>query len=304
MSITLDILIPTYNRCDFLKKNLNVLSEIISKNNLAGVVKVLVSNNNSDDDTCDVINYVGSDHIVSYNQKKNIGLEENVLFLIGESTADYIMYLGDDDYVSSGYLLNAVNCLMQDRSIKLIVPSFYPVNFSGDIIGKGRDVDVGEKIYEAGFESALYFSWRAHQMSGLCFFRDGLIENYREKMVCNLYPFIFFAAVSAFSGKSIHMTNYPLSVTQVTNENKDWSYGGDGLLDDVFNNFNSLEISWIQRVALEQSFLRKNKSRVVNSFSENKMLFIKLVLRSKNTSIATKLSYIPIIVYFALKKML
>jgi len=72
----IDILIPTYNRCTDLVKNLTVLSERVEKEKLHGNFRVLVSDNHSTDGTLraldDKCQEVPFDLIV-YSQKKMSG---------------------------------------------------------------------------------------------------------------------------------------------------------------------------------------------------------------------------------------
>ena len=99
--MTLDILIPTYNRSLYLLKNLKQLEGYILKNNLEREVSIIVSNNCSTDNTAQIVDgFISKTSInVSYfEQESNLGLEGNALFVLEKATSPYVMYMGDDDY--------------------------------------------------------------------------------------------------------------------------------------------------------------------------------------------------------------
>lgn len=261
----LTILIPTYNRASDLDYNLNLLEQFIVNESLANHVCVLISNNCSSDDTKNVVsNHVSNNkiHINYYEQITNIGLEQNALFVLKKAETEYVMFLGDDDYVQEGYLSRVVLELKQHPALGCIIPSNKGIlSDKSEILGSGREIDTSSTYYTAGFDACLANSWRGHQISGIVLQREGLYEEYIQCGVHNLYPFIFFVSYIALKKDVLHLTDYPILVTRVPQTKKNWNYGQNGLLTDIFNNYRYLNVTKKQRGLLERNIIVKNEWR-------------------------------------------
>lgn len=256
---TLTVLIPTYNRAVYLQRNLRQLCTYVSRNGLEREVGVLVSNNQSPDDTVSAVAEVQRAwpgvSLSLVNQPRNIGSVRNVLFLLDAADTEYVLYVGDDDYIEEQFLLRVMD-LIATRSVSLVVPSNVAITLEGEPVGYGRDVGLPERAMQPGLSSCLYFAWRGHQMSGLVFRREGLMDLCRRHQINNMYLFIYLVAVSALRGEAVHLTAYPVKVSTPTQHAKGWSYGNDGLLGDVFANFAHLDgVGLVARCALEMKFL-------------------------------------------------
>jgi len=251
----LSILIPTYNRSLFLNKNLEMLADYIRKGNIENEVEIVVSNNHSTDNTDEIVNQfieINKDILFQYyTQNINIGLEKNALFVLNVTKGEYVMYLGDDDYIEENYLLKSIALLKSSPSTYVIIPNFIPVNLEGVQIGNGRDDKLVNHLFNAGFKNCLENSWRGHQLSGLILKRENLYENYIKQKVNNTYPFIFFVAYLCLNGNTYHFTEFPVKVTQPGQDKKDWNYGKDGLLNEIFDNYKKLPVSFLQKTKLQ-----------------------------------------------------
>ena len=244
----LSILIPTYNRSTFLIKNLDLLSHYIRKGNFHKDIEIVISNNQSKDSTDVDIKYFQNNNIeinIQYFlQIENIGLEKNALFVLKEAKGNFVMYLGDDDYMDYQYLKETITTIEMEKLLTCIIPSNCPVNTQGHEQNynkyKGRDLNLPNRMYKAGFYNCLSNSWRGHQLSGLVFKREGLIDEYHERNINNIYPFIFMVAYNSLRGKTLHLTQYPLKITVVDQHNKDWDYTADGILIREDYSFNGL----------------------------------------------------------------
>ncbi|EMW0562747.1 TPA: glycosyltransferase [Vibrio parahaemolyticus] len=290
VSKKLDILIPTYNRSCYVRKNINSIIEIIEMKDLSYRVNILVSNDCSTDDTAFVLeSYTGNNNVRFTNHETNIGVENNLLYLLESSSSDYVMYLGDDDYISAEYILSVINHIDEIEDLHAIVPSYKRIDIYGNDLPGGRDLGLGSLVYKKGFKSSKYYVWRAHQMSGIVLKREGVFDSYKDKRINNFYPHVYMILRATLMGTVVHETDYPILVTQPGQDKKGWSYGDDGLLNDYFDNFKSYKN--IEKFTLEQTFLKYNTWRVSNSLKNSPRKFIKSVIASKNTTKATKLSY-------------
>lgn len=308
--ITLDILIPTYNRIEDLKKNINFLYNYIKKNSYESSVKIIISDNASQDNTYNEIvelcqnNNSLKNIIKLFKQDKNIGLEKNALFTLEKSESDYIMYLGDDDYISENYLKEVIIKLSNNREIGVVIPSFYNILPTGEKLNVGRDLNEKSKIYKKGFYNCLSNSWRGHQLSGIILKREGLLESYKKNKIQNIYPFIYFVGISCLKYKTYHLTKYPIQVTQVEQEKKDWGYGMDGLISDIFDNYIKMnELSYLQKTLLELKLLKVQSWRYFQ-YKTKVFLAIINIMKSKNTTILTKVLFFILIFCQIIKKII
>jgi len=295
----LDILIPTYNRCEYLIKNIVRLEKIILAGNLSKKVRILVSNNGSDDGSREYLeSLVTNVDIQVFHQPHNIGPLENTEFVLSMATAMYCMFLGDDDFLHERYLDQVVRVLEADTGVGFVVSSYYPVDPSGERIGhSGRYIDVPSKMYPPGKKTVRSLSWLAHQMSGLVFKRTACFTSYFDMNLRSMYPFIYFASMNCMEEKALLLTDFPVEVTQLPQAMKDWGYGDDGLILDKFKCYHAAFNSdtWF-RCSLEIRQILRQKALLVyfyNGFSSYYRLF-QCLFRSAYLTKQTKLLLLPL----------
>lgn len=306
----LSILIPTYNRQDYLINNLSKLCTSITNKSLEKDVEIIISNNCSTDNTAEkVVKFIEENPTINiqlFNQPKNIGLELNALFVLQQSKVEYVMYLGDDDYIHEEYLYGIINQLNVDKGFRCVIPAYENIDYNGNRLNIGRDVGIPGKVYEAGFENCLKNSYRGHQLSGLTLKREGLWESYRDNKVSNIYLFIYFVAKNCLDGKTWHFTDYPVLVTAALQKDKDWNYGKDGLITDIFDNYKKLKgINAWQRSKLEFRLLEVQSWRYEMYLQRGKKAFIRVIIniiKGKNTSYLTKVGFSFNILFRTMRK--
>lgn len=261
---TIDILIPTFNRAPFLAKNLELLQEQIQNSNLEKRYRILVSNNCSTDETSEAIKKFESTaqvELVVYEQKENIGLERNAVFLLQNATADFVLYLGDDDYLPEGYLTSLIKRVDSDEHLGVVIPGFTTVDVDGNkrIARKILKNDIEAK---PGFSSVLRLSAYGHQLSGLLLRRDGLFERYTaDDGFRNIYPFIYFVAYNNQYFSSIYSSRYQVLVS--ISNSKDWRYDEIGLLGEIIKNYKILyPTNTIKQTLAALTFIVKQRWRL------------------------------------------
>ncbi|WP_169409385.1 glycosyltransferase family 2 protein [Dyadobacter beijingensis] len=253
----LNILIPTYNRAEFLIKNIEILNDIVTRGGWENEIDLIISDNASTDTTIEDLKAVQARmnlRITVYEHETNKGGVANCLFVLEKSTAKYMMYLGDDDYISYEYLSECMSIMHRDAALTAIVPNYVPVSVDGDIVANSRQQIGPTLTFAAGYDSVLENAWKGHQLSGLVFHRENLLREYDKYKVSNMYLFIFFVAISAWTGKVYAISQNPVLVTQPVKK-KDWGYGHDGLVNDAFDNFKKLPVTYLQRFQLEFNFM-------------------------------------------------
>jgi glycosyltransferase involved in cell wall biosynthesis len=97
-SILLTIGIPTYNRAELLRSALLSLAPQVRE--FADEVELIVSNNNSDDDTEEVVEWARQYGPIRYHRnRENIGGTRNVVLIPTLAKGKFCWILGDDDFV-------------------------------------------------------------------------------------------------------------------------------------------------------------------------------------------------------------
>lgn len=309
----LSILIPTFNRCTFLRRNCSQLIDVILCNQLQDQVQLVISNNQSNDDTFAYLeelkqqDHAGVD-ITVFHQETNIGSVNNVLYLIHNSTSDTVLFLGDDDFLDVDFLPEVIRQLNSNDQLSCIVPSNKGVTEDGELIGFGRDLHLPTKLYDAGFDSCLENAWRGHQLSGLVFKRVAVSAAIKQYNINNLYLFIFIVGFSAYQGQLLHLTDYPVSITRPSQSKKAWGYGEDGLISEIFDNFKRLPgLSWSQRTRLELKILDEQYWRYMMYVKKGFPIFLKALYKINfcaNTSRLTSLTFPFLITFFLVKRII
>ncbi|MBD0400828.1 glycosyltransferase [Flammeovirga sp. EKP202] len=234
----LDILIPTFNRGEDLIYNLNLLGTYISSIDQDNKIQIIISDNCSSDNTQALVKTFIEGHktinIQYYRNSENIGLEKNAVEVLGKSTSDFIMWLGDDDYLPKGYL-NFVFEQINSGEIGYILPR------NSNILDKKefKTSDIKQPVFElkeAGYNTMFDIGHFSHQMSGIVLKRTSLLENYLMKEDWrNVYLFMFFTNYCLLHYNGIFVEDYKVAITQ--GNVKAWSYDKAGLLPEVYKSY-------------------------------------------------------------------
>ena len=115
----LSILIPTYNRGDYLTTTLKVLSSQILQ--YKDLVEILISNNASTDNTDIVVKNYAKTIPIKYNLNDyNIGFAKNFEKLIKDSDGEYLYLMGDDDIVSPNFIKTIIELLINNKDCSIV----------------------------------------------------------------------------------------------------------------------------------------------------------------------------------------
>lgn len=303
--IYLSILIPTFNRSLQLYKNLNIVSSIVHNSNLKDEIEIIISDNNSNDSTkatLETFDFSSLNHRLYY-QNQNMGPIKNCLFLLNKAKGKFFMYLGDDDYLDMEYLNKVLPVLKMDKSIYCVIPATLSLYSSGEI-KPGRDHNKNCKTYKKGFKNCLENSWRGTQLSAVIYKRKDLYETYLKQKIENLYPYVFFISYNCLRGKTWHMTDYPVTITQMEIASVNVDYGNANLIPDIYDNYKKLPgISYLQRVLLEIKLLKEQPWRYLEYLKlrgiRGIVLFMITICMDRSTSLITKI-LLPIIIFIGL----
>ncbi len=293
----LDILIPTYNRKSFLEKNIGLLVDYIERLNMQDRIRIIVSNNASTDGTKEMLEEKqkilrNTVQIEIYHHSKNIGLERNAVFCLSKAKARYCMFLGDDDYIEFEYLKEVINLLERyGAKITCIIPSFVCIDAKGDLLKDcGRDYKLKSRLYRGGNLDAARLMIKGHQLSGLVFLREGTLEAYLQREEYrNIYLFMFFTAFNVKRGYCYHLTKYPVKVTQVPQNKKDWNYGNDGLYDERFKNAKALFGDCLLFRLIAEFYIIKSDSISIHYLKKGIKIFFRYLMNFQKLEYATPL---------------
>ncbi|MCD7763660.1 MAG: glycosyltransferase [Lachnospiraceae bacterium] len=116
--IILSITIPTFNRCNELKKNLAAIYPQIQNRN----VELIVSDNASTDGTEEYMKDFTREHpeVRYYRNNNNLGFDGNFMKCFQYASGKYIYILGDDDYLQPGAVESIIEGLRLDPIVLFI----------------------------------------------------------------------------------------------------------------------------------------------------------------------------------------
>lgn len=305
----LTILIPTYNRKKYVIKNLNMIKSYIEDLKMEKEVSIIVSDNYSEDSTYEELIKEKCEYVELYEQQRNIGLEQNVLFCIKKASSKFVMILGDDDYISKNYLKEVLFMIRNEPHLSVIIPNNYPIDEDGERLRGSRDNENDKTHIFKTFKDKCDFLLKAHQISGITFLRADCYEKYIELKVNNMYPQIFFVGLNMIRGKYIHLKKNPVKVTDFAK--KYWKYTDDELMDDILNNFKIIfKSNYIHRIHAEIILINTYSNVINRCIARNTYRFLRSILMGKNSSVVFKVliilkiivNYIPIKVCKIIKK--
>lgn len=114
----LSIVIPTYNRYSLLKTRISELLKLSTSFN----IEILVIDNNSNDQTKDLINCSDIKYIREERQGRAFALRTGIKY----STQEYILILDDDDPILNVNILKSIEFVSQNRDVKaFFLPAEY-----------------------------------------------------------------------------------------------------------------------------------------------------------------------------------
>ena len=247
----LSIAIPTYNRSKFLRRNLDLL--YAQKDDFQEQVEIIISDNNSTDDTFKIIEEFKTlalefQYIKNQN---NIGAELNILQCYSFAKGDFILVLGDDDALIPGTVKNILNLIQVNKSIGTIFLN------SQDIEKQERNLDkFSYKVFDNINDYLYHVSFYVTFISGNIISRKALeqIDIYSE-VGSNLpqVPLI----LSALTLPNIVNIFVETKVLAVQTENT----GGYNLFEIFGKNFNSILVKCLKeeksrRIILSDLFIR------------------------------------------------
>ena len=144
----LTIAIPTFNRADRLKVTLISILNEINRLQIQDKVSMFVSNNNSSDNTTEILQQVESIAIginVQFrfqNNLINFGASQNVLQCALNTSSKYMLLMSDDDNITPGALLEVLEDITQ------LQPNVIIYNFNQEPFGTNNPLYTHKEFFE------------------------------------------------------------------------------------------------------------------------------------------------------------
>lgn len=176
----LSIAILTYNRAACLENLLNHIVPQAAK--FRGEVEICISNNDSSDNTQEVVMSFKEKYpdLINYNKnEKNIGFDKNILKIIEISNGDFILTFGDDDSIADNGVEEVIEVVRKSNKentglITTRVESYFIDKQTGQRVVCGTTFDknkpetfktdkkdiIGTRFRSSGFMSVLIFNNR------------------------------------------------------------------------------------------------------------------------------------------------
>jgi FkbM family methyltransferase len=126
MTPLLSICIPTYNRAHLLRSALHSLMDQVQQS--GGLVELVISDNDSTDDTYQIIEGAKQKGPLRYHKNgENIGVIRNILKVVERAEGEFCWLLGDDEMLRPGAVAKVVETLKSHPDL-----DFFYVNYSLD----------------------------------------------------------------------------------------------------------------------------------------------------------------------------
>ena len=109
--------LPTFNRASSLTKAVNSVLQQTYPN-----IQLIISDNASTDETQSICEkFSQDDQRVTYiRQKANLGAANNFTEVLRQSTGEYFMWLGDDDWIDPSYISECIKELIEHSDYSLV----------------------------------------------------------------------------------------------------------------------------------------------------------------------------------------
>jgi abequosyltransferase len=105
--------------------------------------------------------------ITYYENAENLGYDGNIRNLVAKATGEFCFFMGNDDLMCPGALVNAADVLSRHKNVGLILKSYAWFDFTPDRINQEVRYFNEERLIPAGKEAI-----------SICFRRSGVISGY------------------------------------------------------------------------------------------------------------------------------
>ena len=261
---TIDIIIPTYNGAKFITETIkSILSQSFTD------FRIIVSDDNSQDNTLKVIRKINDPRIFIKSHTKNVGYSRNLEQARNYTNAPFIYLMGQDDILANNALKNTINAF-KDPQIGAVTRPYYwfdqdintPVRAKKQLNSKKNTIvkitDNSKKVIRV-FETL-------DQLSGLAYRREFMETPFHPDIFpCHIYPF-----ASIFKKHPVvFLKDYNIAVRISSSQTRS--------LSSIYNK--SPLLSWIEMVKsiyLEKKYQKVQKYLIRDFITKNYVGLVQL----------------------------
>jgi glycosyltransferase involved in cell wall biosynthesis len=189
--IILSICIPTYNRAKSLKRCIENIIQYKSQ-----FIEIIISSNNSVDNTDEVVKSLDDGRIRYFKNKKNLGFDENLLKTVEYANGEYVFFLSDEDFIDHNALSRLLTYLSKKNNVSQIL---------GTVIQHDNRIysSYGDMYLKKGSESLERILFNYTYMSGIVLKKNSLDLEKAKSYISCAYMFIVFQAQAMVKGDTL-----------------------------------------------------------------------------------------------------
>ncbi|RYB05952.1 glycosyltransferase [Lichenibacterium ramalinae] len=194
----LSICVPTYNRLDMLRRNIDFHLHEFRKRSLS--FEIVVVDDGSTDGTAEyIVSLSGVSEISPFQRTKNSGFLSNYAFAMRRARGRYAVFLGDDDLLIPDRVLHCLSVLDHDRNIGMIQAPWLLIDEArgGVEMGPFYHIPSETRFTRGDFASMTQFIFDFHVFPEFMIVRSDVVRS----SVSGSCPFIFWAFL--FTARSL-----------------------------------------------------------------------------------------------------
>lgn len=179
-NLSISVIVPTYNRADRLKTSLQNYLQSDRPD-----IEFIVIDNNSDDDTCEVVHRImQNDRRVRYiRNPSNLGPNRTLFRGFLNAKAPLVMILPDDDSITKGFINLVITVFEKNPTVGIIHSS---LNYSGQNAFSAENSNEGH-VLKKGIDALSFIYMRSGAITGITFRREA-IDYDVWKLDDSIYP--------------------------------------------------------------------------------------------------------------------
>jgi glycosyltransferase involved in cell wall biosynthesis len=187
--------IPTYKRADLVKRCVMSILEIDSPE-----IEVVVVDNDSPDDTEEIINSIKDDRINYYRNRTNLGAVMNIIETIKKARGEWVFFLSDEDTVEKDSIKEIIANLSTGDYSDIAVMLGNVRNYDGSYYYRYKNAK-----YSRGDEAICNVGFTHHYMSGVMINKRHIIAKQLEGYTPSdgMYPHINLLTRACVQGGAI-----------------------------------------------------------------------------------------------------
>ncbi len=175
----LTIAIPTYNRAELILKSVKkILSSKCDK------IELLVSDNNSEDHTEQVLSKIKDSRFRYIRNSTNLGFTRNLVQSVREASSDFVLMMSDEDECNISMVEDIVNGKILKSDVGII---FSSIQREADKSYYYQYYDSCFKGYKAKYKTSFCHSY----MSGLIINKGGIDYEFLYKWMDKKHPLLY-----------------------------------------------------------------------------------------------------------------